>query len=210
MRGSILRSMLPTGVVRRDTQSDSHATGRGQRRLRNRVTAFGALIAAPLLAAALLWTSAAPALADGKPERVFLDAQNQVFPAGMVCDFDVSYEVLINQEYGLFFFFPPAADGTQRLIVTGHLVIQLTNLQQPSRSVVLNVSGPGTYLFHPDGTLSVVGRGINFLYLFPTDDGGPGMWVTSGKLRIEIDAGGNATLVIQPNRSQDLCAALGA
>ena len=84
-----------------------------------------------------------------------------VLPAGAACEFDVGVDVLANGErYKLWF----DRDGApSRGLLTGRLVLQLTNLETDA-SVVLNVSGPGHDRFNADGTIDTAytGRGLPF------------------------------------------------
>ncbi|MBA2757323.1 MAG: hypothetical protein H0U37_07770 [Chloroflexi bacterium] len=66
--------------------------------------------------------------------------------------------ILVNREYGTAFI-----DG--RVIITGRLVIRVTNLDT-TKSVVLNASGPGH--IDRDGTFTAEGR---YLAFGPTIDG---------------------------------------
>ncbi len=76
---------------------------------------------APLLAVILLVLMAVPTLAGGKPDF----AKNEplppeFYPAGAVCDFDLRIDWVVDTGHSITF--PPAADGTIRQIVAGHLV----------------------------------------------------------------------------------------
>jgi hypothetical protein len=157
------------------------------------------------LAMVTIAATAVPVLA-AKPERVPFGAPPpQDFAAGDMCaDFPVRIETLVNKEYGLVF--PEAADGSQRTIVTGRLVIRVTNLET-DEALTLNASGPGVFTVAADGTLTITGWGRWLLYLLPTDAGGPGIWLTSGRLTLHIGDTGIVGLEL-PAHTTDICAAL--
>ena len=162
---------------------------------------------APLLAALLVMLSALPVLAAGKPEKT----QNELLPpelyaAGIVCDFDLVIEYLIDTGHAITF--PVAEDGTQRQNVGGHLVVRVTN-SETGASVTYNISGPGKFLFHGE-QLTIAGGGPWLLYAFPGDAGGPGMWFTRGRIGIEVDLNTGAWLAVsKPHNTVDVCAVLG-
>ena len=72
-----------------------------------------------------------------------------VYPAGEICGFDLEYRVDIDD--GKSIVFPATSDGQQRVIVSGHIVATITNLEN-HRSGTWNISGPGTFRLrgHPE------------------------------------------------------------
>ena len=157
-----------------------------------------------VLGSLLAATVALPALA-AKPERDVIGAPPPIdYPAGALCAYAVRVEFPINKEYGIAF--TPQPDGSQRIIVTGRLVAMVTNLET-GESVTLNASGPGTFWFAPDGTLTIAGGGHWLLYLFPTDVGGPGIFYTSGRIHLEAGPTG-VTGLTMPRNTRDICAML--
>lgn len=160
----------------------------------------------PILAALLLIASAVPALA-GKPEVVKNEPlPPEHYPAGLVCDFDLEIKSLVDS--GQTITFPAADDGSVRQIVTGHLVVQVTN-EETGASVVYNVSGPGKFRYVGD-VLHIRGGGPWLLYAFPGDAGGPGVWFTRGQIAIEIDLNTGVWLsVSKPQNQVNVCALLG-
>ena len=155
----------------------------------------------PLFLGLLLAAAVAVPAAAAKPERAFIEAPPPTdYAAGVLCAYPVRIEAVTNQEYGIAF--PVAEDGTQRTIVTGRLVMMVTNLVS-HESLTVNVSGPGVFTFGADG-LSIDGGGRWLFYLFATDAGGPGIWVTSGRIHLEAGASG-VTALTMPHRTQDVC-----
>ncbi|HYI66204.1 MAG TPA: hypothetical protein VEW95_04710 [Candidatus Limnocylindrales bacterium] len=148
---------------------------------------------------------AVPAAA-AKPERAFVEAPPPTdYAAEVFCAFPVRIEAVTNQEYGITF--AVAEDGTQRSIVTGRLVVVITNLDT-QESLTVNASGPGVFTFGADG-LTIDGGGNWLFYLFATDAGGPGIWVASGRVHLEAGASG-VTALAMPHRTQDVCELLAA
>jgi hypothetical protein len=90
-----------------------------------------------------LWAS--PAWA-GMPDRKPVESGDLV--AAAACPFPVLIHVVTNMQYSIEFF--------DRTITQGHLVLQLTNMDNPDISVTRNVSGPGT-ITHADGVLIATG-----------------------------------------------------
>ena len=120
-----------------------------------------------------------------------------------VCAFDVGITVLSDREYGTAF-----SDG--RLLVTGTLEVQLTNLSTGT-STDLNVSGPGVFTETEDGfELKAEGRWFFFFFFFEPGDLGPGSpgvaVITHGLTYLRGDAGG---LTFTPSRkTTDICVLL--
>jgi hypothetical protein len=157
------------------------------------------------LAIAVLLVSLVPVAAEGAPERFPLEADDLLFAPGEVCDFGVSQEILINQEYALAF--PVAQDGSQLLLVTGRLTLRLTNLAS-GESITVNASGPGKLVFNEDGSLSIMAMGRTSFWFAPGDLDGPSLRLTAGLAIVVIGPAGSETYAVLPRRDQDLCAAL--
>ena len=141
------------------------------------------------------------AASAGKPDRFFLPTSDTVLSGP--CSFDVNYEVLGNKEYGIAF-----SDG--RLLITGSFKVRLTNLSS-SKSLDVNISGPGIIRFGDDGSLSVTAWG-NWLFFFLPGMFGPGtpgqLLLTSGLTTEVLDANGNVVSWNPPNKTTDACALL--
>ena len=113
-----------------------------------------------------------------------------------LCSFPVLVEVIANKEYVTFF-----EDG--RLLVTGKLFVRLTNLDDPSNSLTLNISGPAHI---SELSERYAGRGL-FL-LFPEDVGGPGLLLTTGRVDVVRAEDGFVTNFSVKGNTVDICAAL--
>lgn len=105
----------------------------------------------------------------------------------MVCSFELAGVPLVDSEVTETF--PPLANGDMLQSITGHLTMQLTNADT-GKSIVLNVSGPGSTTTHPDGSTTVVGRGETLGFAFPTDvPAGRGHLPLLGPRRVELHRG---------------------
>ena len=76
----------------------------------------------------------APAAFADQPTRQPLPFPSFTISGG--CAFDVLLEPVVNKEYSTTF-----TNGMQ--IITGRLVVRLTNESNPSKSIVVQISGPG-------------------------------------------------------------------
>jgi len=163
-------------------------------------------VLAVLAATVLVVLSASPVMAGGKPEKIpDVLADPQVFPAGDVCDFDL--QMVIDLDKGKAIVFPPAADGSQRVLVSGHIVATVTNLGN-GHHATYNISGPGTFTY--GDTLKVDASGTWLFFNFPGGPVGPGMWLSTGKSLLEIDLADGHWLSFSPARNTlDVCASLG-
>jgi hypothetical protein len=88
-----------------------------------------------------------------QPAIIPLQAFDFVYPADF-CGFPVSAHFVLNGETLKVF----GALGT-RAMVTGPLSAQLS---ANGKTVSLNVSGPSFITFNPDGSMTIVGRGVGF------------------------------------------------
>jgi hypothetical protein len=132
------------------------------------------------------------ALAD-KPVREPLPAPPSFTISGS-CGFDVMADVLVNKEFITTF-----SNGMQ--IITGRLVVRLTNAENPSKSVVLQVNGPGKEDVANPATFNLSGNSLIFFQGV--------LRLTRGPVSITFDANGNVTSFTQTSTSSvDLCAVL--
>jgi hypothetical protein len=120
------------------------------------------------------------ALAEA-PQQVPVEPLPPTTIAG-ACDFPILLEELKNKETLRLF-----TDGRQ--IITGRLVVRVTNLES-GRGLVINVSGPGQFRLNRDGTASFIlgGRGLlsgNAEMLDPLD---PQVTLQSGRIVLTSDA----------------------
>jgi hypothetical protein len=140
-----------------------------------------------------------------KPIREFLPNLDGVIEGA--CEFPVAVTVLENNEFTTTFF----KDGNvTRVLVTGRLVVELTNLDNTDESLVANISGPGVFTFTKDTTLLKT-EGNWLLVFFPGDlgEGQPGqIWLTSGLFVLEFSEEGQ-TLLESHGTFRDVCVLLG-
>jgi hypothetical protein len=137
-----------------------------------------------------------------KPTREFLPADDAVLEG--ICPFAVEVQVLANNSYIKTF-----SDGRQ--LINGTLKVRLTNLDEPSRSLDANISGPGVQRESPEGEFVLRAKGRWLFFFFPGDlgPGEPGALVlTTGLAVLRFDADGNGTFTHNTGTTTDVCAAL--
>jgi hypothetical protein len=151
-------------------------------------------LALALLAATCVSALAVGAATSAKPERVPVFIED--FAVTDACPFPVGFEITAQNSYVTVF-----SDG--RIHFSGKIFIRLTNLDQPTKSLSLNISGPA--LVTPTSE-KLFGRGL--LILFPFDAGGPTMLLTTG--RVDIVRAEDGAIVEFTNRAptKNVCAAL--
>jgi hypothetical protein len=181
------------------------AGGRSRRALI--VPSMGAAVLA-LTAAVMVLIGPASASANNDPHRIYLAAAPFDFPASF-CGFPVHVEFPVNKEYAKVSTGP---DGSTIYKITGSLFVSLTNTVTGKTSTV-NVSGPGTVTFSPDGTTATYDiTGLSLLYGpnvtqlgFPSN-----IVLTSGPLQATVDltTGAVTSMARKPHARLDVCAAL--
>jgi hypothetical protein len=150
------------------------------------------LVAAASIAAALV----APTATAEKPIREPAPGEDFTLPAS-ICGFEVGVEVLTNKEQAITF-----SNGLT--IVTGALKVQVTNLGDTSKSLVLNISGPG---FFTSDELRATGSWLLFLLPGDLGPGAPGaLLYLNGSFRLGF--GDTLTFTDVRGTSLDLCQAL--
>ena len=102
----------------------------------------------------------------------------------------------------------PSAISTAIAALEDELGCEL--FRREGKSIVLNVSGPGTVVLHPDGSASEDLRGNDVVLLFPgATPAGPATYLFTGHTILSFDPAGNETLVSTTDNSPlDVCAAL--
>jgi hypothetical protein len=106
----------------------------------------------------------------------------------------VLVEVLTNKQYAITF-------SNGMTTVVGALSVRLTNLDEPTQSIVLNIPGPG---FFDESGLTATGPWLFFFFPGDLGPGSPGVLAyTVGRVR--LDESGFHLLA---GRQVDLCAAL--
>jgi hypothetical protein len=144
-------------------------------------------VAALMLVAAV----AVPVAAADKPVIEPVPAEDFTIPAS-VCGFEVMVEFLTNKEKAITF-----GDGST--LITGALSVRLTNVVDPTRSIVLNIPGPGRF----EASGAVTGTGPWLFFFLPGDlgEGSPPMLAyTTGRIRLD-DTGFH----LLAGRQIDLC-----
>jgi hypothetical protein len=134
----------------------------------------------------------APTAGADPPTREFVPAGD--FTISGSCSFDVSAHVVANNEYGITF-----ANGAT--LVTGAFKVTLTNATDPTKSITLNIPGPGLYTA-PDGGLRLDARGPWVIFY-------PGVLLyAAGNMTLAVSASGEFSFTQQGGTSTDLCAVL--
>jgi hypothetical protein len=144
--------------------------------------------------------------ARGKPTRSPLVAVPFFeFPAGLVCSFGVTVETIVNNQ--IVKTFPPEPNGDIVQLATGAFVTRLSNTST-GKSITVNISGPGRFTLHPDGsaTLEASGR-WNFFFIDAVNVGTKAI-INSGHIVLSIAPDGTQTLVSQTGHEEDVCTLL--
>jgi hypothetical protein len=147
---------------------------------------FGAALAALRLSRALsslagLVVVAAivvPVAPASGPDIEPVPAEDFTLPAD-ICGFEVGVQVLANKEKAITF-------GDGGTMITGTLKVRLTNLDDPTRSIVLNIPGPGSF---SESGLTATGPWLFFFLPGELGEESPAILAyTTGRVRID-DAG---------------------
>ena len=159
---------------------------------------------ASVSALALALMLATPAAASG-PVRAPAPAPPSFDLPAEICGFVVHVDVLVNNEYSLTW---SDEQGTPvRQIVTGNLVVQLTNTTNDA-SVTLNIPGPGTYVFHADGSNTLYAGGPWVFFFAPGQLGPgsePGITLFHGRSVLWTAANGFDQQLIHHGAATDVC-----
>jgi hypothetical protein len=155
------------------------------------------LVAAPI-AAILALALVTPVLAAGPSRDPDSDVTLQ-FGTRDVCSFPVRPDIDSNG-YVLTF--------DTWLMFTGRIVATVTN-ESTDVQFVANISGPAKYVPNEDGSLSISGGGPWLIFNFANDPWGAGMWLTAGRILVEIADDGTMTSVTLLGTRTDVCALLG-
>ena len=132
----------------------------------------GLLVLAALAVVAAL---AVPAALAEKPIREPLPADDFPIPAS-ICGFEVEVEFLANKGKALIF-------SSGRVTVNGQLKVRLTNADDATKSIVLNIPGPG---FFDETGLTGTGPWVLFFEENEVGPGTPALLVfVHGRFRID-------------------------
>lgn len=146
---------------------------------------------------ALLAMIVIPVAAADKPTREFVPAPSEFTLDASICGFDVLVEVLTNNEYAITF-------SNGMTTVVGALSVRVTNLDDTTQSIVLNIPGPG--FFDESGVLTATGPWLFFFYPGDLGPGSPGVLAyTDGHVRID-----ETGFHLLGGRQIDLCTKLAA
>jgi len=130
--------------------------------------------------ALVLGTVASASPGNGN-DAVRVPIGNTPFDIGpQVCGFPIHVGVVADNEYIIHD--TVLADGTEILQVAGKLVTSWTN-EDTGKTIIENVSGPGTDTFFPDGSFIGDLHGNNAIDFYPDDQastGEPGLVFFSG------------------------------
>lgn len=144
---------------------------------------------------ALLAMIVVPVAAADKPTREFVPVPSEFTLDASICGFEVLVEVLTNKQYAITF-------SNGMTTVVGALSFRLTNLDDATQSIVLNIPGPG--FFDESGVLTATGP---WLFFFLPGDLGPGspgvLAYTVGRVRID-----ETGFHLLAGRQVDVCAEL--
>jgi hypothetical protein len=144
----------------------------------------------------------------GKPVREPLPLPTVIELPGVCPDFDIVADILVNREYALTW--SDANGDPIRSITTGTLKVRLTNPDNDV-SIVRNISGPGTTIYHGDGSTTLRAHGRWFLFFFADQlgSGSPPMSIIhTGTIVIDTFPDGTQDIRSQTGRQEDVCATL--
>jgi hypothetical protein len=142
---------------------------------------------------ALAMLTLAPVAGAEPPVREFVPASD--FTISGSCAFDVAAHVVANKEYAITF-----SNGAT--LVTGALMATLTNVSDPTKSITLNIPGPGLNTVSDDGTLTIDARGP-WLFFYPGV-----LAFTTGHITFTVSPSGEITLEQRGGTNRDLCSVL--
>ena len=147
------------------------------------ITTFAAVALAALVVAVPVAVADKPTFEPVPAEDFTIDA--------VICGFPVAVEILTNNEKAITF-------SGGMTTVTGTLKVRLTNVDDPTQSIVLNIPGPG---FLDEGGLIATGPWLFFFLPGDLGPGSPGI-LASTFGRVQLDESGFHLLA---GRRIDLC-----
>src|SRR5438128_1587871 len=158
---------------------------------------LGVLLGVPVLVLAL----AAPSASAAKPDREpFVNFPSTLDPSH--CGFFVHIGFPDQNEYSTTWFLP---DETVVQHINGKLVAKVTNASTLA-SITVNISGPATTIFHPDGTYDSRLRGP--ILIFGVIGPLPSLALVHGQIDLHGDPFGPAVVTRLTGTVVDVCAEL--
>jgi hypothetical protein len=153
--------------------------------------------------------TASPAVADGRGDGwQLLPAPPAMTLPAAFCGFEVRVTFPVDREYSKVL---KASDGSMTTLGTGSLFASFTNLET-GKTITENISGPAKVIIAPDGSFTVLDKGLNGHVLTPADAarfGLPTVSVTAGALTASFAPDGSITsLSLHGHVLVDVCAAL--
>jgi hypothetical protein len=126
-------------------------------------------------------------------------------PTGLVCPFQVT-AAPVREDLRVRYHYDADGniDGYQ---ATGQLIARITN-DETGKSVVRNLSGPGTVTFYPDGSYDAVASGGFLIFFLPGDDPSQQLLLLPGHTVLHGAADGTKTLVSHEGTAENLCETL--
>jgi hypothetical protein len=119
---------------------------------------------------------AVPVAAADKPVKEPAPSGDFTIPAS-ICGFEVTVEILTDKAKAITF-------GDGRTMISGALKVRLTNSDDPTSSIVLNIPGPGT--FEASGVLTATGPWLFFFLPGELGAGSPPLLAyTKGRVLID-------------------------
>jgi hypothetical protein len=152
-----------------------------------------------------LLTVAAGGAAAAGPQRFAFEPFVQTFVAGQVCEFRVRWDSDVLHANTLVF--PVNRAGDQVIRSVGEIRTRITNVDT-GKSVTVGGGIRQDLVFHSDGTVNAIIDGTVVAGYFPTDLGGPAMWLFRGHLNDTLDSSFTLLRHQSSGTQQDLCAAL--
>jgi hypothetical protein len=129
-----------------------------------------------LLALMLAAAIAVPVATAEKPVKEPAPSADFTIPAS-ICGFEVMVEILTDKAKAITF-------GDGRTMISGALKVRLTNSDDPTSSIVLNIPGPGT--FEASGVLTATGPWLFFFLPGELGAGSPPILAyTKGRVLID-------------------------
>jgi hypothetical protein len=126
-------------------------------------------------------------------------------PAGVVCPFQVTASP-VRENLSVQYHYD-AAGNIDGYRAKGQLIARITN-DETGKSVVRNLSGPGTVTFYPDGSYDAVASGGFLIFFLPGDNPSSQLLLLPGHTVLHGAADWTKTLVSHEGTAENLCETL--